>query len=238
MDPKEDSQHGLLRRRKLRVDTLSPSISGHPVDPEDEREHPPELDRLSPSLERASSRFKHFDHQRGKESGTELRVEPKTGSGTQEQTAQVKGQQAESPRLHKTLTRTDSPSIKINNTDLGESFFSTRARTRAKRSFSDPDPVEYIPDIEVEKVDPTPSEDVFTCDEDTRDRSVLFKAASYVLHGSRGINQKKLRLRSSEPSCRAGLYKPKMFMTKKSKKLVIRLPNGDFVEGKLTHALR
>ncbi len=229
---------GLLERRNVKMDTLSPSISGHPVDLDDSDGHPPELDRLSPSLER-STKFKHFD-------STKHKKEVKAGGaikGPQRSVVESRDARtikAEERRDKATngaaseLTRDDDDILKGLNT-------SGSRRPRARRSHSDPDPVQYIPDIEVDDVqDPeeTQNDNVFkfdkeSADSQSQDHSFLFKAASFVLHGPKGTSSSKLRFRNSETdSSYSRLRRPKMFMTKKSKKLVIRLPGGEFLEGK------
>ena len=114
---------------------------------------------------------------------------------------------------------------------------SSRTSPRSRRSYSDPDPVSHIPDIEVENVDDDNSNDGQDDNvlkfETEEDHSFLFKAASFVLHGTRGLSRRNERIRNSEPGYNSYTKprKPKMFLAKKSKKLVIRMPNGELVEG-------
>ena len=204
---------GILSRRNLKMDKLSPSISGHPVELNDP-DVPPELDRLSPSLERPT-RFRHFDHMRGQSPSSDGKIKSSKPSplATDKQF----------------VPRNESCRISSSSSTRG-----CRGSTRTRRSYSDPDPVQYVPDIEVDDVDDGAghNDNVFNF-ETQEDRSFLFKAASYVLHGAKGLNRKNLRLRNSEPgySANSASHKPKMFLAKKSKKLVIRMPDGELVEG-------
>ena len=214
---------GLLDRRNLKMNKLSPSMSGHPLDVHDS-DVSPELDRLSPSLER-STKFRHFDH---------LRSQP----GTPDSEAKVKVTCAIPSPLTTEIRST------TNSTSRFSSHGSRSSRTspRSRRSYSDPDPVSHIPDIEVENVDEATDEgqddNVFKF-ETEEDHSFLFKAASFVLHGARGLGRRNERIRSSGPGYNSSTKprKPKMFLAKKSKKLVIRMPNGELVEGEFPYRI-
>ena len=210
---------GLLDRRNLKINKLSPSITGYPVEVH-ETDVSPELDRLSPSLER-SNRFRHFDH---------LRSQPETPDSP----GKVKVRcSIPSPLTANTRSTTNSTSSRLSS----HGSRSSRASPRSRRSYSAPDPVSHIPDIEVENVDDINGNDgqddnVFKF-ETEEDHSFLFKAASFVLHGTRGLSRRNERIRHSEPGYNSFTKprKPKMFLAKKSKKLVIRMPNGELVEG-------
>ena len=203
---------GLLDRRNLKMDKLSPSISGHPVEVHN-TDVSPELNRLSPSLER-STRFRHFDH---------LRSQPATPDSAGKIRCSIP-----SPLTTETRSVTNS-TFRLSSQGSRSSGTSPRSR----RSYSDPDPVSHIPDIEVENVDEGNDEqddNVFKF-ETEKDHSFLFKATSFVL--ARGLGRRNERIRNSEPGYNSSTkpHKPKMFTAKKSKKLVIRMPNGELVEG-------
>ena len=205
---------GLLDRRNLKMDKLSPSISGHPVEVHD-TDVSPELDRLSPSLER-STRFRHFDH---------LRSQPATPDSAGKIRCSIPSR----------LTTDTRPVTNSTSRLSSHGSRSSRTSPRSRRSYSDPDPVSHIPDIEVENVDEGndgQDDNVFKF-ETEKDHSFLFKAASFVLHGARGLGRRNERIRNSEPGYNSSTkpHKPKMFLAKKSKKLVIRMPNGELVEG-------